>query len=261
MKRTRLQSKLLRISVTLLIILAVIFNIIIYTAKYEAKVYANECDSVACSLEEVGNEPPYIQGQVDFDLSQVEYYSGREYTVVNDNKPFFLDEDLTTQSYEYYGELDKLGRCTQAYACIGKEMLPKDPRENISSVRPTGYHSVIYNQIEGGYLYNRCHLIGYQLTGQNANKRNLITGTRYLNVVGMLQFEDMVTNYIKETGNHVLYRVTPIFCEDDLVARGVLMEAKSVEDGGKGICFNIYAYNVQPGIFIHYSNGDSFAIK
>lgn len=184
-------------------------------------------------------------------------YTGSPYIIVNDNVPFFTEADMTTSSFEEYGELDSLGRCSTAYANVGKDLMPTQKRGSIGSVKPTGWQTVKYDSVDGKYLYNRCHLIGYQLTAENANKQNLITGTRYLNVDGMLPFENMVADYIKETNNHVLYRVTPIFTGDELVARGVLMEAESVEDKGEGILFNVYCYNVQLGIVIDYATGES----
>ncbi len=184
-------------------------------------------------------------------------YTGSPYIIVNDNTPFFTETDKTTVSFERYGELDSLGRCTAAYANVGKDLMPTEKRGSIGSVKPTGWQTAKYDNVDGKYLYNRCHLIGYQLTAENANKKNLITGTRYLNVSGMLPFENMVADYIKETNNHVLYRVTPVFIGDNLVASGVLMEAESVEDNGDGILFNVYCYNVQPGIVIDYATGDS----
>jgi DNA-entry nuclease len=184
-------------------------------------------------------------------------YSDSPYVIVNNNEPFFTENDMTADSFEYYGELDELGRCTVAYASIGKDLMPTEKRGSIGSVKPTGWHTVKYDIVDGKYLYNRCHLIGYQLTAENANKNNLITGTRYLNVDGMLLFENMVADYIKETNNHVLYRVTPIFTGDNLLADGVLMEAESVEDNGEGISYNVFCYNVQPGVKIDYVTGDS----
>ena len=171
--------------------------------------------------------------------------------------PAFNDADFTTISFESYGELDELGRCTTAFANIGKDIMPTEKRGAIGEVKPTGWQTAKYDSVDGKYLYNRCHLIGYQLTGENANEKNLITGTRYLNVDGMLPFENMVADYIKETGNHVLYRVTPVFFGDNLVASGVQMEAKSVEDNGDGILFNVYCFNAQPGIAIDYATGNS----
>lgn len=190
-------------------------------------------------------------------VDQVPEYSGIAYVVINDNVPIFENAELVTESYEYYGELDSLGRCSYAMACIGKDLMPTQGRESISSVKPTGWVQAQYDIVEGGSLYNRCHLIGFQLTGENANKSNLITGTRYMNTEGMLPFENMVADYIKETGNHVVYRITPIYEGDNLLASGVQMEALSVEDKGNGICFNVYVYNVQPGILIDYATGES----
>jgi len=188
-------------------------------------------------------------------------YSGEPYVILNDNQPDFSDDELTEESYESYSDLDSLGRCGVAEANIGQDLMPTEERGAIGQVKPTGWHTIKYNNVDGKYLYNRCHLIGYQLTAENANEKNLITGTRYLNVTGMLPFEDTVADYVKETNNHVLYRVTPIFEGNNLVASGVQMEAKSVEDDGKGVCFNIYAYNVQPGITIDYATGESSESK
>ncbi len=179
------------------------------------------------------------------------------YIAVNGNVPEFTDEDLVAESYEYYGELDELGRCTTVIASVGVDIMPTEDRGSIGQVKPTGWHTVKYENVDGKYLYNRCHLIGFQLTGENANERNLITGTRYLNIEGMLPFENMIADYVKETENHVLYRVTPIFEGDNLLASGVQLEAKSVEDNGDGVMFNVYAYNVQPDIVINYATGES----
>ena len=190
-------------------------------------------------------------------LSDIPAYSSSPYIAINGNIPFFQDSDLTTTSFETYSDLDSLGRCGVAYANVSKDTMPTEERGNIGQVKPSGWHIAKYDFVDGKYLYNRCHLIGYQLTAENANDKNLITGTRYLNVEGMLPFENMVADYIKETNNHVLYRVTPVFDGDDLVATGVLMEAKSVEDDGKSVCFNVFCYNVQPGVVIDYSTGDS----
>ena len=190
-------------------------------------------------------------------LADIPDYAGDPYVVVNNNQPDFAESDMTTNSFETYSDLDALGRCGIAYANIGQDLMPTEERGNISDVKPSGWQSVEYEGIDGGYLYNRCHLIGFQLTAENANEKNLITGTRYLNVEGMLPFENMVADYIQETGNHVLYRVTPLFEGDNLVASGVQMEAKSVEDNGAGILFNVFCYNVQPGITIDYATGNS----
>ena len=190
---------------------------------------------------------------------EIPVYAGQPQTVIKDNVPDFTEEEKScTDAFEYYGDLDTLGRCTVTFANVCPQTQPTEKRGTIGQVRPSGWHTVKYNDlIDGNYLYNRCHLIGYQLTGENANVSNLITGTRYLNVEGMLPFEDMVDDYVDETGNHVLYRVTPIFKGDELVARGVRMEAWSVEDAGTGICFDVFCYNVQPGIVIDYATGDS----
>ncbi len=192
-------------------------------------------------------------------LSEVPAFSNEPYVVLYDNEPFFEESDLSTASYEYYSPLDELDRCGYAMACIGPEMMPEEERGSISSVTPSGWVQAQYAWVEAGNLYNRCHLIGYQLTGENANKQNLITGTRYCNIEGMLPFENQVAGYIRQTGNHVLYRVTPIFAEDELVARGIQMEAWSVEDEGEGICFHVYVYNNQPGVVIDYATGYSYA--
>lgn len=195
--------------------------------------------------------------QTSVSLDSIPEYSGDPYVVVNNNVPFFPKEDLKAEAFESYGDLDSLGRCTVAYSMVGTETMPTEERGSIGQVKPTGWHAVKYDNVDGKYLYNRCHLIGYQLTAENANVKNLITGTRYLNVQGMLPFENLTADYIKETGNHVLYRVTPVFEGDNLVASGVLMEGESVEDDGEAIQFCVYVYNVQPGIIIDYATGDS----
>jgi len=195
---------------------------------------------------------------VVFDVSAIPAYGNSPYVAVNNNQPYFNDSDLVTTSFEKYSELDSLGRCGVTYACVGKDIMPTEERNKIGMVKPSGWQTEKYNGlIDGNYLYNRCHLIGYQLTGENANTKNLITGTRYMNVEGMLPFENMVADYVKETNNHVMYRVTPIFEGSNLLASGVLMEAKSVEDNGAGIEYCVYCYNVQPGIAIDYATGDS----
>ena len=194
-----------------------------------------------------------------FDFAAVPAYDGKAYVAVNDNVPFFTEEELSSASYETYGELDPLGRCTVCVASVGQDLMPAEERGNIGAVKPTGWHTVKYDFVDGKYLYNRCHLIGYQLTGENANEKNLITGTRYLNIEGMLPFENMVADYVKETDQHVMYRVTPVFEGDNLLAAGVLMEGKSVEDNGEGVLFCVFAYNVQPGVSIDYATGESWA--
>ena len=192
-------------------------------------------------------------------LADIPAYSGEPYVAINGNVPYFSDAEMTTTSFEDYSPLDSLGRCGVAYSCVGTETMPTEKRGSIGQIKPSGWHTVKYDFIDGKYLYNRCHLIGYQLTAENANEQNLITGTRALNIDGMLPFENMTADYIKETGNHVLYRVTPMFDGNDLVSKGVLMEAKSVEDNGDGILFCVFAYNVQPGVTIDYATGDNEA--
>lgn len=199
------------------------------------------------------------QSDVCESVQEVPEYSGEPYVEINDNEPDFTEEELSTEAYEDYSALDDLGRCGEAEACIGKELMPTEERESISSVTPTGWENEKYDNVDGEYLYNRCHLIGFQLTGENANEENLITGTRYMNTEGMLPFEDMVADYIQETDNHVMYRVTPMFEGENLVASGVQMEAESVEDEGDGISFNVYVYNVQPDISIDYATGENWA--
>lgn len=207
--------------------------------------------------EESNNEVQ--QAYTNININSIPKYTGSIYININNNVPYFNENEYTTNAFEQYSELDEYGRCGVAYANICKEIMPTKTREDISNVKPTGWIQKKYN---GEYLYNRCHLIGHQLAGEDANKLNLITGTKYLNVVGMLPFENKVAEYIKNNkNNHVLYRVTPIFKEDNLLANGVQIEACSVEDKGKGICFNVYIYNVQPGISINYKTGESFENK
>ena len=202
-----------------------------------------------------------VSESISYTLEDIPEYSGEPYTIISNNDPDFSESDLSAESFEEYGELDGLGRCTYAYACVSVDTMPTEERGDISSIKPTGWQSVQYDNVDGKYLYNRCHLIGFQLTAENANERNLITGTRYMNVEGMLPFENMIADYINETGNHVLYRVTPVFRNNDLVAEGVIMEAESIEDNGEGILFNVFVYNVQPGIEIDYATGNSTLVS
>lgn len=198
---------------------------------------------------------------VNYDLSNIPDYDGKAYVELNGNVPEFSESEKTSsESFEEYGKLDLLGRCTYAVSCIGKDLMPTEKRGSIGSVKPSGWHISKYDFVDGKYLYNRCHLIGYQLTAENANERNLITGTRYLNIEGMLPFENDVADYIEITNNHVYYKVTPIFEGNNLVANGVQMQAYSVEDNGQGISFNVYCYNVQPGVAIDYATGDNQAV-
>lgn len=198
---------------------------------------------------------PEVSGLATTDIPA---YSGSPYVVIGDNVPAFADEEPTAEAYESYSDLDSLGRCGPAEACLGQELMPTGERGSIGQVKPSGWHTVKYDWVDGKYLFNRCHLIGYQLADENANEKNLITGTRYMNVEGMLPFEDQTADYIRETGNHVMYRVTPIFEGNNLVAAGVRMEAWSVEDDGEGVCFDVFAYNCQPGVLIDYATGESW---
>lgn len=194
-----------------------------------------------------------------YSLETLPDYDGQSAVILNDGQPDFPDSDKTAVSFERYSQLDYFGRCGPAYANVGPETMPTEERGSIGQVKPSGWQTVKYDFVDGKYLYNRCHLIGYQLTAENANELNLITGTRYLNVQGMLPYENQVADYVRQTGNHVLYRVTPIYEGADLLARGVEMEALSVEDGGEGVRFHVFAYNVQPGVMIDYATGESWA--
>lgn len=197
-----------------------------------------------------------------YSVSDIPDYFGDDYVLINDNVPFFKEEEYKSlQTFEYYSDLDSLGRCGVTYALIGKDLMPTEERKSIGSVKPSGWQTVKYDNIDGKYLYNRCHLIGFQLTGENANPNNLITCTRNMNANTMLEFENKVADYIRKTNNHVLYRVTPLFIDDNLVATGVLMEARSIEDNGNGVMFNVFVYNVQEGIEIDYKTGESKLIK
>ncbi len=216
----------------------------------------------ACCPDAVQQYVPWLpdllwHGQPTVTLDNIPEYSGTPYVVLNNNEPEFTEDEITTGAYESYSYQDLLGRCGTAVACVGQELMPTQERESISEVKPSGWQVQKYDFVDQGYLYNRCHLIGFQLTGENANERNLITGTRYMNVEGMLPFENQVAEYVKTTGNHVMYRVTPIFDGANLVADGVQMEACSVEDGGASVKFNVFVYNVQPGVVINYLTGYS----
>ncbi len=206
---------------------------------------------------DVPTEPETEEPTPDFDLSSIPAYNGQAYVALNDNTPWFTGAEKVTESYETYGALDALGRCTTVMACCGKDLMPTGERGNISSIKPTGWVQAQYSIVNGGNLYNRCHLIGWQITGEDANANNLLTGTRYFNE-NMIPFENMIADYVKETGNHVMYRVTPVFTGDNLLADGAIMEAWSVEDEGDGVCFCVFVYNVQPGIVIDYATGESY---
>ena len=246
-KNNKTQNQIVSIIVTILVIVFGYFGADIYNSYVGA-------DSTSYATTQVQI--------LSFDLNEVPEFDGTTpYVVINNNIPNFTDEEMITNSFENYSELDSLGRCGIAYANICKEIMPNEPRGEIGQVKPSGWKLAKYDIVDGKYLFNRCHLIGYQLAGENANVKNLITGTRYLNVTGMLPFENEVADYVKQTSNHVLYRVTPIFKETNLVASGVQIEAKSVEDNGKGVEFNVYIYNNQPGVEINYANGESYLKK
>ena len=217
----------------------------------------NESSNISTPSDNKDNTNQTQSDSKPVSLDSIPAYSGKAYVYINNGNPGFSDSDLKTKSYEYYSPRDRLGRCGVVHACIGQDIMPTEDRGSIGMVKPTGWHTVKYDCVDGKYLYNRCHLIGFQLTGENANEENLITGTRYMNVTGMLPFENMVADYVKETGNHVMYRVTPLFKGNNLLAHGVQMEAYSVEDDGDGICFNVFVYNVQPQITIDYATGES----
>ena len=220
----------------------------------------SSCDLLPSTPSDTGNAQGNEQSPFYHEkLGEVPVYNGDPFVIVNNGVPTFTDEEKSTASYETYAPLDSLGRCGVCIASIGVDIMPTAPRESISSVYPSGWDNNPYDFVDGGYLYNRCHLIGFQLTGENANKNNLITGTRYLNIEGMLPFENMIADYVKDTENHVVFRVTPIYNENDLVASGVWMEAYSIEDEGEGISFSVYAFNVQPGVVIDYADGSNYA--
>ena len=237
-------------------LIALLAVIVITVAVAAIGLYANGSLTLDNLLVELGLKPPAAVVMDD-----IPDYSGQPYVVLEDNWPDFDAGDLTLEAFETYSELDALGRCGPASANICLEIMPTEPRGDIGQVKPSGWQTVKYDCVDGKYLYNRCHLIGYQLAGENANRKNLITGTRYMNVEGMLPFENMVDDYVENTGNHVLYRVTPVFEGANLVASGVQLEAFSVEDEGEGVCFNVYVYNVQPGVGIDYATGESWEMK
>ena len=229
--------------------IATIISLIVLTVSYLNPADLNFINDIKNSLQDIN--------QISYSLEKVPEYTGEDYVIIDNNVPSFTEEDYTTDSFETYSDLDYLDRCGPAYANVSKETMPTEERGQIGMIKPSGWHTVKYDIVDGKYLYNRCHLIGYQLTGENANEKNLITCTRQMNAETMLEFENKVADYVKETNNHVLYRVTPIFKGDNLLASGVQMEAYSVEDNGKGISFNVYVYNVQDGITIDYKTGDS----
>lgn len=241
-------SKLRMLVLTVLVTISATF-VQLPTQNDSSLVYSSNVEAVQVATKK----------QNGFSIKQVPKYKGKASVKVNGNKPYFTKKEKeNTKTFESYHKLDKLGRCGVCYANVSKDTMPTEERGNIGMVKPSGWHTVKYNGIvDGNYLYNRCHLIAYCLTAENANKKNLITGTRYLNIEGMLPYEEKTARYVDDTGNHVLYRVTPIFEGNNLVAFGVLMEAYSVEDKGKGLSFCVYCYNVQPGVTINYATGDS----
>ena len=203
----------------------------------------------------------YAYPTPSYDIGEVPDYSGKSFVYLNENIPKFTEEEISTVSQEVYSDLDFLGRCGVAFAVLGQDLMPTEERGSIGMVKPSGWHTIKYDIVDGKYLYNRCHLIGFQLAGENANPKNLITCTREANTGAMLDFENEVATYIKKTNNHVMYRVTPIFEGTNLVAKGIEMEALSVEDKGEGIKFHVYIYNVQKGIEINYETGESKLIS
>ena len=211
--------------------------------------------ATACTYVQYPDDRPKVQTEIS--LNDIPEYSGKPYVEINNNIPNFSNENMTTESFEEYSQLDFLGRCGTAYANLSTDIMPTEERESIGMIKPSGWVTSTYDFIDGRYLYNRCHLIGFQLSGENANELNLITGTRYMNTEGMLPFENEVAEYIRDTDNHVLYCVTPVFEDNELLARGVHMEAMSVEDNGEGVSFNVYCYNVQPGVEIDYATGEN----
>ena len=252
--RKRRKRSVIRTFMRTVIAVAVLFGMWYAARRYFTEGYPADLEFGGQGLHLMEGEAEYPG---EFKPADLPEYTGEPYTEVNGNVPFFAPEEVKPDIYESYGELDALGRCTCAAACVGPETLPTEARKDVRDVRPSGYHNAKYSWIENGYLYNRCHLIGFQLTGQNSNERNLITGTRYMNIEGMKPFEDSVAQYIYGSRNHVLYRVTPVFRGQNLVASGVLMEARSVEDPRVQFC--VYCYNVQPGVVIDYKTGWSRA--
>jgi len=250
MARKRSTKKLITQFIECILVLLITFAVV----KLKPYFMTSDAESNAVGINN-------ISYSTTLDLSAIPAFTDKPYVILNNNVPDFEESLMTTESFEKYSEHDSLGRCGVAFANIGKDLMPTKERESIGMIKPSGWMISKYDFIDGKYLYNRCHLIGYQLTGENANEQNLITGTRYLNVDGMLPFENKVANYIKSTSNHVLYRVTPHFVENNLVASGIQIEAKSVEDNGKGIQFNVYCYNVQPRVKIDYATGKNSLIE
>ena len=255
-KKSRYKSYILIVSVLFLLC-------IVLLRKIQPAALEEPADETYQTQETQETQEPHLPAgitDIDFDYSAIPPYTGDSYVEINGNQPSFTEDQKTTIAFEYYSDLDSLGRCGIAAANVCQELMPTEARSPIGMIKPSGWHTARYDDlVEGKYLYNRCHLIAFHLAGENDNPLNLITGTRYLNVVGMMPFENRVGNYVRSTGNHVLYRTSPVFVGDELVARGVHLEAFSIEDQGEGICFNVFLYNVQPGIEIDYLTGESSA--
>jgi len=254
----RLKNKAISLLLTMIVACSVFFTACANTSSDNGTTTPGGTSATAASTENSSTTVGDTGADKVISLSNIPDYSGDIYIAVNDNVPYFTEDEITAESYEFFSELDSLGRCGVVHASVGKDLMPTEDRGSIGQVKPSGWQTVKYSGlVDGNYLYNRCHLIGFQLTGENANKQNLITGTRAMNVDGMLPFENMVADYVKDTENHVMYRVTPLFEGDNLVAKGVLMEAMSVEDNGEGVLFNVFVYNIQDGIEIDYATGKS----
>ncbi len=246
---------------TLLISVILVFSACSGTATTETTASTTETSTAEILTTTITTTLPVTEEtETVISADTIPDYSGKAYITLNNNNPEFTKSEITTKAFEDYENLDYFGRCGVASACLGIETMPTEERGEIGMIKPSGWHSVKFDSVDGKYLYNRCHLIGFQLSGENANEKNLITGTRYLNIEGMLPFENMVADYIKETKNHVMYRVTPIFEGENLLCKGVKMEAYSVEDRGAGICFNVFCYNAQPSIKINYETGESYLL-
>lgn len=232
------------------------------TASSAISSYANSQiqieESTTSAVQQEGQQQPN-PAKLPITLADIPEFSGQPYVAINNNVPYFEENEQTTNAFQHYFELDVLGRVTMAYGSLGQEILPEEERGDISSIHPTGWKQNRYDCIKDGQaLYNRCHLIAFSLSGQNANPKNLMTGTRYMNIKGMQPFESKTLDFIRKTNKHVMYQVTPMFDGDNLVANGVLMQAKSVEDNGQGLSFNVFCYNVQPGICIDYKTGENW---